>query len=157
MKYQDIVIAISWANLLWQECCLSIPVNVHYVCEHIGLQIIRRADITSTLNGFYMPVNDNHKYIFINSNHCENRQRYCIMHEAAHYFIDKLRPKISAQRRERFCQTFAANVLMPEYELTHYCSNNNFKIADLARKFKVSKQAMEIRLRELKIATEISV
>lgn len=113
--------------------------------------------------------------ISINKGHHKNRQRFSIAHELGHYFlhrnasdvfIDKsmvfLRDKSSSdgsQMQEIEANNFAAELLMPEEKLkekirkTPIHLDNEIdavaKLNKLAKQFKVSTQALTIRLTRL--------
>ena len=113
--------------------------------------------------------------IGVNSLHHPNRRRFTIAHEVAHLIlhrqkiadhvhVDKQFPVLmrdansatGTQLMEMEANRFAAELLMPSFLLLPMLKNNGFDIDDekplekLSRKFRVSKQALEYRIRNLR-------
>ena len=112
--------------------------------------------------------------IGVNSLHHSNRQRFTIAHEVAHLIlhrrliadhvhVDKRFPILmrdsnsatGTQRMEMEANSFAAELLMPSFLLLPMLKKNGFDIDDekplekLSRKFRVSKQALDYRIRNI--------
>ncbi len=85
------------------------------------------------------------------------RQRFSLAHELKHVlddpFIGKLYPSLghsrSDERTERICDYFAACLLMPKRWLTRDWCSGHQNIERLAGRYRVSRQAMEVRLSQL--------
>jgi Zn-dependent peptidase ImmA (M78 family) len=109
-------------------------------------------------------------FIAVNGAHHENRQRFTIAHEIGHYYLHDTgerthfdedfrvygRNKNSSQAndpQEIEANQFAAELLMPQkFLLVDFSGNRGERVeivAKLARKYKVSPQAMEYRLANL--------
>ena len=77
----------------------------------------------------------------------------CFMHQKTGPLADGLYPEQQGypahERIERVCDAFAAALLMPKVMLRRDWTNGIQSIAELARRYGVSRPAMEIRLRSL--------
>jgi Zn-dependent peptidase ImmA (M78 family) len=110
--------------------------------------------------------------IVVNAVHHPNRQRFTLAHELAHHVLHEayLTKNVHVdtavlQRNERSSEgtdvkeveanTFAAELLMPKALLKAFGrvdANDDAKIAEIARQFKVSPTAMAIRLENIQFA-----
>ncbi len=110
--------------------------------------------------------------IVVNAIHHPNRQRFTLAHELAHHVLhaDYLSRNVHVdtavlQRNEKSSEgsdvkeveanTFAAELLMPKSLLKGFGrvdANDEAKIAEIARRFKVSPAAMAIRLENIQFA-----
>lgn len=146
----------------------SVPVDVDDIARRLNLTVTRErlaADLSGLLirqPGQSQPV------VGVNSAHHPRRQRFTIAHEIGHFHLghkgDVIVDGITVNRRdgvsstaavrdERDANAFAAALLMPTGELQtrvlqlaakHYSQSRI--VADLARTFDVSEQAMNYRL-----------
>jgi len=143
------------------------PVPVDRIAEHYELDI-RLAPYEGDLSGALVRT-DKEAFIGVNSQHHPNRQRFTIAHELAHYFLHRgLRLHIdkniwvnwrdaesskAVQWEEIQANQFAAELLMPTAFLTRDINRSGrideHVIQFLARKYRVSPQAMDIRLNTL--------
>lgn len=105
--------------------------------------------------------------IAVNGNHPEERRRWTVAHEYAHFLVDRGRPEITvlpSYRRvpeaERFADAFARVFLMPEDGLTrHFNAMKRAKsgpvtpadVLALCHRYRVSFSAMTLRLEELRL------
>jgi Zn-dependent peptidase ImmA (M78 family) len=158
------------------ECdILEAPVPVEDVARRLGISVVHEP-IQGDIDG--MLYRDGTRVVIgVNSKQAEVRRRFTIAHEIGHYrlhpghdvHVDRhvkidFRDEVSSQathREEIEANAFAAALLMP----THFVrrgvleavnkgvSNGSTLIAELARKFEVSKQAMEYRLVNLGVLT----
>jgi Zn-dependent peptidase ImmA (M78 family) len=147
----------------------SPPIPVEKVAAHLGLQIQRASldDVSGLL-----VIEADRGVIGVNAAHAQVRQRFTIAHEIGHYvlhrtelpvFIDKTLRQYSAvfrdadsstgeDRREREANAFAAALLMPISFVRAELANLDSDVEDeetieaLAKRFKVSRQSMSIRL-----------
>ena len=154
--------ALRWAKAAWRALSLSIPVDVDLVRRRLGLYV-RRQELGAT-DGYLLST-AKRVYIVVNSLHPIERQRFTICHEIAEFCLMRYlsrRTRLPARHRnftagqakERLCDRFAVNILMPEQlvlqtakELRHRRGNNKTDV--LASRFGVSQNAMKLRLREL--------
>jgi len=149
------------------------PVTLKPIAQKLGIELIEE-DLGEELSGVLIK-EDERVVIAVNADHHENRRRFTTAHEIGHFvlghpgemFVDKtLRQKAIVVRRdgrssegtdrhEIEANRFAAELLMPkrlvEKEMTKRLSKHEQPspeklVADLAEQFRVSRQAMEIRL-----------
>lgn len=148
------------------------PVPVRRIAHLMGAQI-RLSPLDDELSGMIF-VKDGVPIIGVNALHHPNRQRFTIAHEIAHLelhrqaietevHVDKTFPVLmrgpmaatGTDALEREANLFAAELLMPRDFLERALAGQAFDIdderplEDLARKFRVSKQALEYRIRNL--------
>jgi Zn-dependent peptidase ImmA (M78 family) len=117
-------------------------------------------------------VQNGNSVIVVNASHHPNRQRFTLAHELAHHVLHRdyltenvhvdttvltrnERSSTGADRKEVEANAFAAELLMPQPQLRRLGKvdvNDDVKLADLARTFKVSPTAMAIRLENLQLA-----
>lgn len=156
-------LAEEWASSAWKRFQLTPPVDLTIICK--ALKINFRQKGLDAENGGYLLRTPKRRYIVLNKNHDICRQRFVIGHEICEYLLDRSNNQLSHniatslcdkanRERERFCDRFAARLLMPgdwvrklAVELHHSAKNNKADV--LAGRFGVSVQAMQIRLREL--------
>jgi Zn-dependent peptidase ImmA (M78 family) len=120
------------------------------------------------------------KVIGVNASHARTRQRFTIAHELGHLLLHESRPMIvdthvyrrdevssmGTKKEEREANAFAAELLMPAAfvqdearELVDQLPSITAKrlVTQLAQRFEVSAQAMEIRLGNLGILSPLIV
>ena len=162
-------------NDLIKEYDLSVPVDVELLAKRLGVEI-KRHGFDEELSGFALH-REGEKFIGVNSNEGEKRQRFTIAHELGHLQlhrsqsvnVDKgvmmLRDSHSSDgtdMKEIEANRFAAELLMPENSLREdlagvggvdlVSGNDDSRdsvISKLADKYNVSYQAMSIRLASL--------
>lgn len=147
----------------------SIPTPVEKVAKLLGAQV-RFSPLDEELSGMVY-IKDGVPIIGVNSLHHPNRQRFTIAHELGHLemhkamitsevHVDKSFPALmrngvsstGTEQVEIEANKFAAELLMPMAELEKALSTKQSDIDDdspieeIAKKFKVSKQALEYRL-----------
>jgi Zn-dependent peptidase ImmA (M78 family) len=150
----------------------SLPVSVERVAKFLGIEI-RFVPLDDELSGMVF-IKDKTTFIGVNSLHHPNRQRFSIAHEIGHAVMHKemlegkvhvdkgikvlMRSGISSTgtvNEEIQANQFAAELLMPKDLLINTLKDklididDEGPIDDLARKFKVSKRAMEHRIRNI--------
>lgn len=150
------------------------PVDVVSLSENEGLPVTYH-DLDDETSGMLLR-DDDRALMAVNVNHHENRQRFTVSHELGHYllhkdmpsvFVDDLLVHFRANRksrrfdpREREANEFAACLLMPREFLRDDLSHGPIDISDddavrsLARRYKVSPQALTIRLMSLGLVGE---
>jgi Zn-dependent peptidase ImmA (M78 family) len=164
--------AIAW-EVLDRLAIKSPPAPVEKIAKALGAQV-RFAPFDNELSGMVY-VKDGLPIIGVNALHHPNRQRFTIAHELGHLelhrdmittavHVDKdfpalMRDSNSATGMEKIeieANQFAAALLMPRIMIQQALAGNQFDIDDdgpleeLAKKFKVSKQALEYRIRNLR-------
>lgn len=153
----------------------SAPVDVNGAAAAVGLKIVYE-DFTDDVSGLLI-TRDSAGVIGVHSKHALVRQRFTIAHEIGHFVLRHHSEsgehvhvdegwKVSA-RNERSAKgidpneieanRFAAYLLMPESLLKTRVAAFRRKplsesdVLDLAKEFKVSEQAMTLRLRTLRL------
>jgi Zn-dependent peptidase ImmA (M78 family) len=165
-------------KLLAKHCPNGAPVQVEVISGHYGIELkLERVD--DDLSGFLYRDDSGHAIIGVNRNHHENRRRFTIAHELGHFLLHEaervhldsrtggyalqLRSPESATGEnvnEREANLFAAEILMPATFLEKDLRSHNLDLLDddekglkilksLAKKYKVSSQALTIRLNNL--------
>ena len=152
-------------DLLQEAAMVQAPVPVDEVARYLGIQV-DEADLGEECSGMLVRDED-YAVIGVNANHHEHRKRFTIAHEIAHYmlhggeaYIDKP-PHIDfraadsgsgTQQEETEANQFAAALLMPADQVRAAVAEQPFdparddELLNLARRFKVSPQAMTTRL-----------
>ena len=150
----------------------SAPTPVEKVAKALGAQV-RFSPLDDELSGMIY-IKSGVPIIGVNSLHHPNRQRFTIAHELGHLelhremittnvHVDKnfpalMRDSNSATGTEQIeiqANQFAAALLMPSALLKQVLASTQFDIDDdkpmddLAKKFRVSRQALEFRIRNL--------
>jgi Zn-dependent peptidase ImmA (M78 family) len=148
----------------------SIPTPLEKIAKQLGAQV-RFSPFDDELSGMVY-VKEGVPIIGVNSLHHPNRQRFTIAHELGHLelhremitssvHVDKTFPVLMRDPKaatgteliEIQANQFAAELLMPRAKLDEVLDDKQFDIDDdapieeLAKKFKVSKQALEYRIR----------
>jgi Zn-dependent peptidase ImmA (M78 family) len=160
------------AEVLQKTDALRIPVPVDLVAHRLGL-VVEPASLGEDVSGVLV-VDGDHGTIGVNKAHPPVRQRFTVAHEIGHFilhrdrsglFIDKgytavYRDSTASKGEERGeiqANQFAAALLMPQDLLVEAVEHRGFDLgdeealADLAREFQVSLQAMTYRLSNLAI------
>jgi Zn-dependent peptidase ImmA (M78 family) len=152
-------------------------VNVEQIARKLGIDVIRE-NASDDVAGFLIKnFNDKTAVIGVNTNHGANRQRFTIAHEIGHFFLHNyegvhfdgrhsgsmmyLRDEKSSKGtdvEEKEANFFAAELLMPEHLLINDLKNikeislmedQDVNLQTLAKKYKVSPQALTFRLANL--------
>lgn len=135
------------------------------VIERLGISVYLQKFDLDDCRGFCVWDEGQSPAIVINkSENSENARTFTLIHEYAHLLIRK--PGISDQKRtnptEAFCNRFAAAFLIPTMALGRLLPQwpdrvqdwNDETIKEVARRLKVSAQALALRLEELGQAPE---
>ena len=149
------------------------PIPVNVVAQSLGL-LVEPADLGADVSGVLVVSGDS-GVIGVNKSHSLVRQRFSVAHECAHFvlhrsesslFIDEkyrafFRDQKSAKgtdSQERAANAFAAALLMPETLVRRAAKVYAFELgeehgamAELARVFQVSTEAMTWRLVNLRL------
>lgn len=137
-----------------------LPVDVVAIANSNGISV-SRASFSGTFSDLvygFIEKNGSNVSITVNAKNSPTRRRFTVAHELGHYFLhhkgeeleylDLRSTVISPEERE--ANQFAADLLMPEKEVKAEHEKLMFPTVEaLARKFDVSKQAMQYRLRSL--------
>ncbi|MGA2178039.1 MAG: ImmA/IrrE family metallo-endopeptidase [Verrucomicrobiota bacterium] len=157
-------------KLLARLAIKSLPTPVEKIAKALGAQV-RFAPFDDELSGM-IHIKDGVPIIGVNSLHHPNRQRFTIAHELGHLelhktmitskvHVDKGFPVLmrdsnsttGTDQVEIEANQFAAELLMPRILINEALAGKKFDIDDdrpieeMAKKFRVSKQALEYRIR----------
>ena len=98
----------------------TIPVPVAPYLDEIGATLRRESDLLAGEPGWSFEANGK-RYVCVNAHDREERQRFTICHEIAHFALNlpsdhETQPWWSAKRplAERLCDSFAAELLLPD-------------------------------------------
>ena len=148
----------------------TVPVPVNQVAAYLGITV-ELAELGEDCSGVLVR-NEGRAVIGVNQDHHPNRRRFSIAHEIAHFvlhkgdtYIDKgylvhFRDRESGsgtKQEEMAANAFAAALLMPAKQVREDFKQQPFDLTEdaglerLARKFKVSLQAMTYRLMNLQL------
>jgi Zn-dependent peptidase ImmA (M78 family) len=151
-------------QVLAQAKVTAPPVDVLRIAHDRGIRV-RFGALPNDLSGFLVHEKDK-ALIGVNSLHPKARQRFTLAHELGHYllhptdnFVDRkfilfrdTRSSQAIDRREMEANEFAAELLMPELFLQKLLKGETVdlededRVAQLARRFGVSNQALVFRL-----------
>ena len=154
-------------TMLKREGVSSWPVPVEQIARRQGITV-QSIPLDDELSGMSF-VRGGVSVIVVNSAHHPNRQRFTMAHELAHHVLHKgyladhvhvdkgilrrdQRSSEGADIKEIEANAFAAELLMPKACVRQFQNvdiNDDFELAQLAKKFKVSASAMAIRLDNL--------
>lgn len=168
--------AVAAEHLLEELDMLSAPVDLTAITRKLGVPVSFDV-LDDEISGFFV-VRDGRPGICVNARHHPNRQRFTLAHEIAHYrlhhtkkakdnlYLDKSLVYLRGHARsgkqdakERDADQFAAALLMPSRLVTDYIERHSLDPSEeidlyrLTMAFRVSEQAMTIRLNELGILT----
>lgn len=163
-------IEIEARKLLTKFEITGVPIQVDDIAKKMGIQISYAP--SDEYSGMLIRKEGEQALMGVNSNESKNRMRFTIAHEIAHYIFDK-KTAVSIDYRnngstldksleEKRADLFAANLLMPKKWLQldiEKISREDFskdQIAELARKYGVSSEAMTYRLVNLNLITGIN-
>jgi Zn-dependent peptidase ImmA (M78 family) len=159
----------SARELLGRLNVQNVPVPVDKIAKTVGAQVVF-SPLDDELSGMIL-VKGDRTLIGVNSLHHPNRQRFTIAHEIGHLelhrsfitgqiHVDKkftvlMRDPNSAAGTDRLeieANRFAAELLMPEWAVRRVLEreaidiDDDRTVSDLAKKFRVSRQALQYRL-----------
>lgn len=158
------------ARNLLKKSRYSIPVDVRALIEKFNVAIVEQP-MEDSMSGMLV-IKGNQAVIGVNQAHHPNRQRFSLAHELGHYllhrhyqtiFIDPstvfFRNNLSTQGTDLYeieANIFAAELLMPEDAIKRAVAEpidafDERAVARLALQFKVSTQALTIRLTKLNL------
>lgn len=157
-------------ELLEAQGIRKAPIPVDKIAKALGVQI-RYSPLDQELSGMIY-IKDGIPIIGVNALHHPNRQRFTIAHELGHYMLhrDVLSNEVHVDKQFKIlmrdskssagtdtmeveANKFAAELLLPEFLIEDILANSAFDIDDpspldeLAKKFRVSKQMLEYRIR----------
>lgn len=147
------------------------PVPVEAVAKRLGIAV-QLVPLDDHLSGMSF-IKHGNSVIVVNAAHHPNRQRFTLAHELAHHVLHKVyltenvhvdtavltrneRSSAGIDQKEVEANAFAAELLMPQSQMRRLGKvdlNDDVRLSDLARNFKVSPSAMAIRLENLQRGT----
>jgi hypothetical protein len=153
---------ISERELLIVDSFLSeIPVPVGQLAHALGLKVYR-APMEPELSGLIKPSDGGSFEIHVNKYESQERQRFTVAHEIAHFLLHRsligegvrdsvLYRSSLGSRIEAEANRLAADIVMPAFMVRQELSERGGMlgesvVAELADRFRVSEQAMRIRL-----------
>jgi Zn-dependent peptidase ImmA (M78 family) len=142
----------------------TIPVDVKSLCSDLGLKLTE-IHMDDKLSGILKRLTKDTFAIQINSRHPETRKRFTIAHEIGHFVLHRhllgigseiadnlvyrgkkgIESNAITQEHETEANKFAANLLMPIESIIKYHDLGVNTVEEMAKKFMVSRGAMEIR------------
>ena len=165
--------AIKVANSILEEFKVTRPpVPIDKIARKMGVRLLY-SPLDDELSGMVY-IKEGNPIIGVNALHHPNRQRFTIAHEVGHLLMHRHQIEQEVHVDKTFlmlrrdaesssgindieveANAFAAEVLMPENLVINALKNESFDIDDdsfiaqLAKKFKVSTQAIQFRLGNL--------
>ncbi len=148
----------SGDELLKEYSIKDFPFDVaSFATNKLGI-LIKYDTLDNDISGKLSKEGDNY-VITVEERHPENRQRFTIAHELAHYFLHKdLKEKFEdtvffrgadSDTFEFQANLFAGDILMPKNEFLKQIRNGNSEIENLAKHFGVSTLAIRVRAKQL--------
>lgn len=165
MNYRLLDIAISEARGL-AKVAGELPVNARALAERLGVEYHEQT-FSPEVDGLYFRTSDNVPHAYVNRHWSkpEGRRLFTAAHEIGHHtiaqhvtftqmhFLDSLHSKLTPL--EIACNRFAAELLMPEAMIRQWHAelygNPQYRANIIADRCGVSAQAVEIRLKQLKL------
>ena len=128
------------------------PVNLGIICDWLGIEVY-----TMSCDAFGAVVSHSQqgdkKYLLANNRLSQGRFRFSIAHELGHILLNHEPLKHIYEHRKPFAErqadSFAAELLLPEQFLRDDCES--YTVTELAKRYKVSRQSLELRLNSLKL------
>lgn len=168
MNQQDNVRLLA-RTLLEKVGIYAPPVNVLHVANYLGARVIFTEELPDGIFGCLLPIKDEKFIIVINVFASDTRKIFTIAHEIGHICLkhyEALEKLYSEKEKialdvsqietckaimERYANVFASELLMPKHMVLPHYYKTNGDVDKLAEIFMVSKEAMEIRLKELNL------
>jgi Zn-dependent peptidase ImmA (M78 family) len=137
---------------------LTVPLNIRAVAEFLGIEVVEEP-MDDDLSG-YLELQRDHWVAGVNMFHHNNRKRFTIAHEIAHFLlhsntVNSFHDRTFARREsegspmEREADAFAAALLMPANDVRLAIAGGETTLSSLAERFKVSTLAMKFRVMKL--------
>ena len=127
------------------------PVNLGIICDRLGIEVYT---MPCDAFGAMFLLRGDKKFLLANEKLPQGRFRFSIAHELGHILLNHEPLKHIYERRkpsvERQADSFAAELLLPERFLRGDCAN--YTALELAKRYKVSRQSLELRLNDLALS-----
>lgn len=135
----------------------SCPIKVVALARELGIRVKRTSQWDDSICGAIFKDSDGRFTIWTNAKHHENRRRFTVAHELAHFVLhrdaigdgiedDALFRSSLGGLIERQANAYAAELLMPMKQVQNCIKEGASSIEQLAACMRVSKTAMSIRL-----------
>ncbi len=168
MSYTYSYIETKTEEILLQNDLFEAGFDVEKLTKKLGVEVVPEK-LDDDVSGLFVRIHNRPVISYNKNNSIPTRKRFTIAHELGHYilhsdkplFIDK-KPKVmfrnsasssGEELQEREANHFAAALLMPtkliREEIINIVDEDINPIEYLAKKFKVSEQAMTFRLANL--------
>ena len=149
------------ASELLEECWDgTLPVDPVRVAQSMGVKVLD-ASLSDDVSGALVKKEGADPSILLNATDSRNRKRFTCAHELGHFirrtaephkyeYVDYRdeRSSTGTVEEEMFANSFAANLLMPEF-LVKSLHGQELPDFRMAKKFGVSQEAMQFRLKNL--------
>jgi Zn-dependent peptidase ImmA (M78 family) len=138
----------------------SVPVKVEELARALGLRVTY-APLSDDVSGKIEHGAGDQFTITVNQHHAETRRRFTIAHEVAHFILHRdligdgvvddalYRSKTLSDAIERQANRYAADILMPWWQVTAAFGAGCTTAEQMAQRFRVSVAVAEIRMKEL--------
>lgn len=131
--------------------------NITFLLEENGIKVIH-LDTESDFDGLSGFINKVIPVIIVNKNATAERQRFTALHELGHLLLN-FAPDVEDKERERLCNIFANEMLIPTSEFTRIIGTNRKDISlqeliPIQMQFGISIDALMYKAKENGIITE---
>lgn len=144
----------------WSEPTAGIPIDPVRIARRLGIDVLELT-LGPDMSGALVKNRGQDPLILLNATDSSNRKRFTCAHELGHFvrrfddpeeyeYVD-MRDQLASSGtdpEEMYANAFAANLLMPEYEVKQHKRAGNDEV-ELAYLFDVSREAMHYRLDNL--------
>lgn len=147
---------------LLEELDAQVPVDPVKVARALGIQVVD-APLDDSISGALIKERGKDPRIVLNSKDSANRRRFTCAHELGHFvkrsdqpdeyeYIDYRdgRSSTGVDHDERYANSFAASLLMPEREVRRL-EDEGLSELEMALRLGVSRDAMHYRLKNLQL------
>ncbi len=156
-------------EILLENDIIKPPIDLDKILESYGIRKIEKP-ITDDISGVLDTRDSENITILVNADHGINRKNFSTAHEIGHFVlhnkeglhVDKLRFYRDGKSSEGIIKEeidankFAAELLMPKHMIVKAISDSkiidlqdDIFLSNIAKKFRVSKMAMAVRLKNL--------
>ena len=127
------------------------PVNLGVICDCLNIEVYA---MPCKSFGAVFSDSGGRRCLLVNSGLPQGRFRFSIAHELGHFLLNHAPLTYIGEKRspaiEKEADAFASELLLPEDLLRADCARCT--VPDIARRYKVSRQALEIRMNTLKLS-----
>ncbi len=148
------------ARRIFKKYNLTCPVDLHSLAKRLNIEVYETDDLPDRVSGVVTRLEDLKWVASINRRHTYGRRRFTLAHEIGHVVLNHcdvgfqiviVKSESKLTLKERQADVFAAELLMPKHAFQNAYFNRGIKDpGELAKLFGVSKQAVEIRIEQIK-------